>query len=48
MRSPPTLPPPQNLERAPLGLTLPDLRGPPKAFSSITFDRDKILKRNFG
>ena len=21
---------------------------PPKGFSSITFDRDKILKRNFG
>ena len=31
--------------------TLPDLggsSGPPKGFSSITFDRDKILKRNFG
>ena len=36
-----------------LSLTLPDLRGrgssrPPKGFSSITFDRDKISKRNFG
>ena len=36
-------------------LTLPDLRGggggradPSKGFSSITFDRDKILKPNFG
>ena len=35
-------------------LTLPDLEGEgrgveptPKAFSSITFDRDNILKRNF-
>ena len=34
-------------------LTVPDLRGggrldPPKGFSSITFDRDKILQRKFG
>ena len=35
-------------------LTLPDLRGgggvepTPKGFSSITFDRDKILQRHFG
>ena len=29
-------------------LALPDLRGSAKGFSSITFDRDKILKRNFG
>ena len=36
-----------------LHLTLPDLGGggranPTKGFSSITFDRDNILKRNFG
>ena len=37
-----------------LTLTLPDLRGEggfeqiPRRFSSITFDRDKILKRKFG
>ena len=36
--------------RIPITLTLPDLKGveptPPQRFSSITFDRDKILKRN--
>ena len=40
------------LDEKPWNLTLPDLKGgssrPPKGFSSITFDRDKILKRNFG
>ena len=44
----------RKLRRGDSALTLPDLRGggggcqPPKGFSSITFDRDEILKRNFG
>ena len=29
-------------------LTLPDLGEVDKGFSAITFDRDKISKRNFG